>query len=51
MGYVQSGNTVSLKARLTQKGRELMLSGNTQLMVKYFGIGDGDVNYLSLIHI
>ena len=45
MGYVQSGNTVSLTARLTQKGRELMLSGNTQLMVKYFGIGDGDANY------
>ena len=45
MGYVQSGNTVTLRARLTQKGREELLSGTTQLTVKYFALGDGDANY------
>ena len=45
MGYVQSATTVTLRARLTQKGREELLSGTTQLTVKYFALGDGDANY------
>ena len=45
MGYVQSASTVTLRARLTQKGREELLSGTTQLTVKYFALGDGDANY------
>lgn len=45
MGYVQSASTVTLRARLTQKGREELLSGTTMLTVKYFALGDGDANY------
>tara|TARA_R110000824_G_scaffold4945_10_gene23176 strand:+ start:1478 stop:3694 length:2217 start_codon:yes stop_codon:yes gene_type:complete len=45
MGYVQSASTVTLRARLTQKGREELLSGTTQITVKYFALGDGDANY------
>jgi len=47
MGYVQSASTVTLRARLTQKGREELLSGTTMLTVKYFALGDGDANYRS----
>ena len=45
MGYVQSASTVTLRARLTQLGREELLSGTTQITVKYFALGDGDANY------
>ena len=45
MGYVESGSTVTLRARLTQRGRAELLSGSTQLTMKFFALGDVDANY------
>jgi len=44
MGYIHSGTT--LVAYLTQTGRELLLKGdNSNFKIKYFALGDSDVNY------
>lgn len=45
MGFISSASTISLDAHLTQKGRERMLLGLNQQIVK-FTLGDSDTNYL-----
>jgi hypothetical protein len=45
MGYVDKTTKVTLDAFLTQRGRQLLLSGNTNTKISYFGLGDSDINY------
>ena len=46
MGYIASGNTVTVVAYLSQYGRQLLLTGDkSQFQVAYFALGDSDVNY------
>ncbi len=46
MGFVSSGNSITVKAYLTQKGRELYYLGDDEdIITKYFSLGDSDANY------
>lgn len=46
MGFISSSSTVTLTAYLTQKGRELLLTGNeADITTAYFAFGDSDTNY------
>jgi len=45
MGFITSGNTVTISAFLTQKGRENLLINKTDFKVLYFALGDSDSNY------
>jgi len=45
MGYITSATTITLDSHLTQKGREIILSGISKNITK-FSLGDSDTNYL-----
>lgn len=46
MAFITSATTVGLTAYLTQKGRELLLTGNEEdIKTAYFALGDSDTNY------
>lgn len=47
MGYIGTGGTVSMSttAYLTQRGRELLIKGDSTSKVAYFALGDSDANY------
>mgnify|MGYP000400253113 CR=1 FL=1 len=47
MGYIASSTTLTFKAYLTQKGRELYFNGgDEEILTNYFTLGDSDTNYL-----
>lgn len=47
MGYITSASTLTIKAYLTQKGRELYFNGeDSDIIAKYFCMGDSDNNYI-----
>jgi hypothetical protein len=45
MGFISSATTITLDSHLTQKGREVILSGISKNITK-FTLGDSDTNYL-----
>ncbi len=46
MGYILSSSTLTFKAYLTQKGRELYFNGgDDDILTNYFSVGDSDTNY------
>lgn len=46
MGYIASSTTLTFKAYLTQKGRELYFNGgDEEILTNYFTLGDSDANY------
>ena len=44
MGFINSATTVSIRARLTNLGRERLLTGNNTIF-SHFILGDSDANY------
>jgi hypothetical protein len=47
MGFISQDKGIKLSAVLTQKGREAMIKGGLEdFEIKYFSLGDQDVNYL-----
>lgn len=46
MGYIASSATITLRAFLTQKGRELLINGtDVDVTSAFFSLGDSDSNY------
>jgi hypothetical protein len=46
MGFINSANTVTIRARLTNLGREKLLTSNNTIF-SHFELGDSDANYNS----
>jgi hypothetical protein len=45
MAFEEAGIPLKLRAYLTAKGKELILSGNQNSKIKFFGLSDIDTNY------
>lgn len=45
MGFISSGETVTLTGYLTQTGREYLLNNKSGFIITQFSLGDSDSNY------
>ena len=48
MAYINSGNSITISAKLTNTGRSALLTNSTNL-ISYFSLGDSDSNYNQIL--